>query len=323
MWLMAIGAASIVLSAQAAPLRLVSTAWSPFTNEPGQPRFASDLVDAALDRVGIKTETTIVDPIAFTPELLGGRFDGSAAAWEDSQRKLVLAFSDPYLENRLILIGRKGTDVSAKTLSALVGKRLGIVGGYSYGAIAGTGPAFIRSQSEEDSLALLLQSQVDYVLMDDLVVQYLLNNFAKDAQQRLALGSTPLITRRLYFVVRRSRPDADSIINRFNSQLRGMIADRTYHKLLHVAWLKADINGDGIPEYIPATDQVGKTPPPPDHVYTLITTSTPDKTTEKKRFYVGGNIYNDWASVPDRYKVYREDQPDPRRSTASIFTFSW
>src|SRR5262249_31127720 len=147
------------------------------------PRFASDLVDAALDRVGIKTETTIVDPIAFTPELLGGRFDGSAAAWEDSQRKLVLAFSDPYLENRLILIGRKGTDVSAKTLSALVGKRLGIVGGYSYGAIAGTGPAFIRSQSEEDSLALLLQSQVDYVLMDDLVVQYLLNNFAKDAQQ--------------------------------------------------------------------------------------------------------------------------------------------
>ena len=34
-------------------LRLVSTAWPPFTNAPGQPRFALDLVDEALRRVGI------------------------------------------------------------------------------------------------------------------------------------------------------------------------------------------------------------------------------------------------------------------------------
>jgi polar amino acid transport system substrate-binding protein len=321
MWLIAIGTASIVLSAQAEPLRLVSTAWSPFTNEAGLPRFATDLVDAALDRVGMKTTTTIVDPMAFTPELLGGHYDGSAAAWKDNQRSLVLAFSDPYLENRLILIGRKGADVSAKTLRALIGKRVAIVGGYSYGAIEGTGPSFIRSQGEEDSLTLLLQSQVDYALMDELVVQYLLDNYAKNAQERLALGSTPLVTRPLYFVIRRSRPDADSIINRFNAQLRGMIADRTYHKLLHVAWLRADINGDGIAEYIPASDQVGTAPP--DHVYTLISTPTSSKPTESKRFYVGGNIYNDWAAVPDRYKIYKADEPDPRRSTASIFTFTW
>ena len=37
-------------SPQAVPLRLISTSWTPFTNEAGQPRFALDLVEAALGR---------------------------------------------------------------------------------------------------------------------------------------------------------------------------------------------------------------------------------------------------------------------------------
>ena len=84
--LFSIAVAVKVLSAQILPLQLVSTAWSPFTNETGHPRFATDLVDAALDRVGIKTKTTIVEPAAFTPALLTGPYDGSAAAWRDAQR---------------------------------------------------------------------------------------------------------------------------------------------------------------------------------------------------------------------------------------------
>ena len=53
-------AGSVVMSAQTPPLTLVSTAWSPFTNEPGQPRFALDLVEAALGRFGATAKTTIV-----------------------------------------------------------------------------------------------------------------------------------------------------------------------------------------------------------------------------------------------------------------------
>jgi len=42
-----------------------------------------------------------------------------------------------------------------------------------------------------------------------------------------------------------------------------------------------------------------------------------------QRFYVGGNIYETWASVPNRYKVEDPNFPDPSRSTASIFKFTW
>ena len=115
----------------------------------------------------------------------------------------------------------------------------------------------MRSDSEEDSLARLLKSSVDYTLMDDLVVQYIVSNYPKESETRLQIGTTTLLKRELYLAIRRTRPDAESIVTRFNAQLSGMIADRTYHRLLHVDWIRADIDGDGVAEYVPASDRTG------------------------------------------------------------------
>jgi len=155
--------------------------------------------------------------------------------------------------------------------------------------------------------------------MDDLVVQYIVSNYPTESGARLAIGSTPLVTRPLHLAIRRTRPDAQSIINRFNAQIRGMIADRTYHRLLHVDWIRADVDGDGVSEYIPATDQPGREEP--KRVYLLFT--PPSESVTKPGFYVGGNIYTDWASVPEAYRNLNAQHPDSSRSTASIFKFSW
>jgi polar amino acid transport system substrate-binding protein len=323
-FLVIIVATSFAASAQTNQLRLVSTAWPPFTNQAGQPRFALDLVEAAFGRIGLSANTTIVDAAQFTSSLLNGPFDGSAAAWKDPERERVLLFSQAYLENRLILVARRGGDVSATSLGALKGKRIAIVEGYSYGeAVDNAGPIFVRSRSEEDSLKRLLASEVDYSLMDDLVVQYIVSNYATEARTRLQVGTTPLVTRALYFAVRRTRPDAESIINRFNSQLRNMIADRTYHRLLHVDWIRADVDGDGLAENVPQSDQPGRLEP--SRTYTLFSNEQPTSASlsTSQRFYFGGTTYNSWAAVPDRYKVDDPLHKDPSRSVVPIFKFSW
>ena len=324
--LLTLAALSLALSGQTAQLRLVSTAWSPFTNEQGQPRFALDLVEAGLGRIGVKTSTTIVDASQFTSALLSGPFDGSAAAWKDAEREKALLFSQPYLENRLMLVARRGGDVSAATVADLKGKRVAIVEGYAYGeAIDQSGAAVVRSRSEEDSLKLLLDSKVDYTLMDELVVQYILNNYADEARTRLQIGATPLVKRQLHLVVRRSVPDAESIINRFNAQLRGMIADRTYHRLLHLEWIEADVDGDGRVEFVPKSDRPGAAEP--KQAYSLFTTEpspTPTPTPKNQgRFLLGGSVYDGWTTVPDKFKVDDPKQPDPNKSTAFIFRFAW
>jgi polar amino acid transport system substrate-binding protein len=315
-WLMAAG--------QTTQLRLVSTIWPPFTNNSGQPRFALDLVEEGTRRIGVTTTTAFVEAAKFTPALLTGAFDGSAAAWKDAERERVLLFSQPYLENRLILVARRGGDVSAKALAELKGKRIAIVEGYAYGDTIDTaGPTFVRSRGEEDSLALLLKSAVDYTLMDELVVEYIVDHHPEEARTRLQFGARPLITRQLFFAVRRTLPDAQSIIDRFNGQLRAMITDHTYHKLLHVAWISVDVDGDGQMEYVPDSDKAG--PKPPERAYLLFSPDQPASAPAEppKRFMMGGNIYTSWATVPDQFKGYDSNRPDPARSTASIFTFRW
>jgi polar amino acid transport system substrate-binding protein len=308
------------------PLRLVSTVWPPFTNAAGEARFALDLVGEALKRIGVTSQTTFVEDTSFTASLLTGAYDGSAAAWKDAERERVLVFSEPYLENRLILVGRRGSDVTATTLAALTGKRVVVVGGYSYGDAvkAGPGPTFLLSRSEEDSLARLLAGDADYTLMDELVVQYIVRNHTQQARDRLQVGATPLIRRSLHLAIRRERPDAVSVIDRFNAELRRMVADRTYHRLLHVDWLRADVDGDGRPELVSRSDQAGLAPPTATYDLFLSTPAKPAAPTPSgPRFYLGGNIYENWASVPKNYKVPESNWNDPDRSTASIFKFTW
>ena len=296
-FVLSILAASLAVSTQNRQLRLVSTAWPPFTNAPGQPRFALDLVENAFGRIGLSASTAIVEAAEFTQALLEGPFDGSGAAWRDPGRERVLFFSQPYLENRLILVGRRGDDVSATTVASLKGKRVAIVEGYSYGdTLDDSGPTFVRSRSEEDSLRMLLSSAVDYTLVDELVVQYIVSNYANEARTRLQVGTTPLVTRQLYLAVRRSLPDAESIVNRFNAQLRGMIADRTYHRLLHVEWIRADVDGDGLAENVPQSDQPGRLEPSSSYLLFSTEQSKPEPRTTPQRFYIGGSTYDGWAA---------------------------
>jgi len=180
-----------------------------------------------------------------------------------------------------------------------------------------------RDRQQQDSLTQLLTGAVDYALMDDIVVQYIVNHHSEQAGTKLQLGSTSLITRPLYLAVRRSHPDAQSIVDRFNAQLRALITDRTYHRLLHVSWIRADVDGDGFAEYIAQSDSSG--PSEPDRAYTLF--SGPEVTSpaqsRQKRYLFGGAIYNDWSAVPEKYKNYDPQRPDPNIATAPIYKFSW
>jgi hypothetical protein len=255
--------------------------------------------------------------------MIAGEFDGSAALWKDEARERALIYSQPYLQNRLILVGRKGSDVSAKTIAGLAGKRLALVEGYAYGdKLKGpNGPTYVPSLSEEDSLRKLLDGSADYTLMDELVVEYLLKNFSEEARSKLAFGSEPLLLRTLHFAVNRKVRDAQWIIDHFNAEMIKMVEDRSYNRLLQLDWIVADVDGDGLAEYVPRDDKVGTTPP--DHSYTLFTDRPTASDPGSPRFYVGGKVYPTWSSVPDGYKANRPPGTFTEGSQFTIFTFKF
>ena len=181
---LALGAASLSgQSAPAAPLQFVSTPWPPFTNAAGQPRFALESRRGRARPHRAHRDDDHRRAAQFTPALLSDGYDGSAAAWRDADREQFLLFSQPYLENRLVLVGRRGENVAATSLADLKGRRIALVGGYAYGdASARRDMIPVRASSEEDGLSLVLASKADYVLMDELVVQYILENHPNEAK---------------------------------------------------------------------------------------------------------------------------------------------
>ncbi len=308
------------------PLRLVTTTWSPFAGAPGKPRFALDLVETALERMGIGADTVVMDEERLSSVLLTGAFDGSAAVWQNEARDGAMIYSRPYLENRLILVGRAGSDVSAASLAGLAGTKVALFAGLAYAHVAEIegGPEYVRAKSDEDGVARLLDGEVDYALLDDLVVQYLIANHGDEARTRLVFGSTPLLTRSLHLAVNRTLPGADAIITRFDAEMRAMMADRTIHGLLGLDWIRTDVDGDGLGEYVSHGDRTG--PDPPTHFYELFLSDRPAMGPGMaRRYFLDGNVYEDWSAVPDRYKAQDAGGagPNPNPRTAGSFSFTW
>ncbi len=295
-------------------LRLGSDVWPPFTNYADKPRVAIELVHRALKRTGVDAVTRIQTGFdEITHRLERGELDGSPAIWRSPDRERYLLYSKPYLENRLILVGKQGSDLSARVWSDLKWKRVAIVEGYAYGSELETAgdPVFVAGRSVSENLQKLLLDEVDYVLAEELLVSNLFRQNSR-ARELLAAGRTPLLTRRLHFAVRKDYPSAQDIIDRFNGEILRMVYDGSFNRILRVDWLRADIDGDGSSELILRGKRAGIRPP--DDSYDLFASPGPRGEADDKesgKFVIEGETYTGWESIPEEYKASRSADETP------------
>lgn len=284
-------------------IQLVSDIWPPFTDEEGKTAFALDLVEEALKRSGIKADISIKDWSVALKGIKEGDFDGSAAIWKTAERQQWMLYSEAFLENRLILVGRTGTNVSAKSLSELNGKKIGLAGGYAYGPEVDSlkGVEIILGVNDQDNLKKLLEGEIDYMLVDDLLIEYLLTYQRKDVEAYLEIGQKPMLSRTLHFAVRQDIEQADYFVEQFNKQILAMVGDGTYNRILNINWIRTDLDGDGNLELVLMGDQAGISPPRGYDVNsgsTIMAPAQPDT-----NYVIDGKIYNGWQNVPGQYKV--------------------
>lgn len=315
------------LPKEPAPLRLVSDPWPPFTGEEGAARVAIDLVQTALGRVGHPASSTILGSgfAQVIERIRKGEFDGSAALWMTPEREAILHFSKPYLENRLVLVGREGSPVDAKSVAELVGKRVAIVTAYAYGGVldAVVGPELVPGASDLANIRKLLDGEVDYVLADELLIYDLFSTQATEAEAALEVGRFPLVSRGLHFALRKDLAGSQEIIERFDKEIRSMIADGAYHRALAVDWIWADIDGDGVSELVLGGTQAGVNAPEDAYDVLLADRGVSGDEEDKKEshYVVEGVVYDDWEGVPDRYKVDIDRTRDPIDPTITLFRF--
>ncbi len=286
--------------AQATSLTMASDVWQPFTDEFQKTRFAIDLVHSALGRAGIKPKTEILESWTVPADLKAGKYDGCGAMWYSDERAEFLLFSEPYLENRLILIGQKGSKVDVDSLSELAGKKLILVKGYAYGNILDSAQGVLigYGANDIDNIVAVLNGHADYALVDELLLSHLAKEHNTKPEEKVAVGSKPLAVNPLYLAIRKDIPGAQAIITSFNKQIRIMLADGSYNRILRLSSIRADVDGDGITELVLGGEKVGPQASVTAYDYSY-TDRTMDKVENRKRYWINGKLYEDWDNVPD------------------------
>jgi len=283
-------------------LQLCSDVWSPYTDEQGKPRLALDLVHEALRRVGVTATTRMTEAGGLLPALQAHQFDGSAALWKSPDREEYLLYSEPYLQNRLVLLGRVDGNVGAQSLSELRGQRLGLVATYSYGPQVADlkDVKIVYGSSEAENLQKLLKGEVDYMLVEELLVYHLFQSGGKKAKTLLKAGTKSLVTRGLFLALQKDVPGAQEILRLFNEQVRQLVLDGTYNRVLNVSWLGSDTDHDGQTELVLSGTAAGTAPPEQHYqLFGSVSQTAP-------RFVIQGQTYQDWQSVPQQYKVSQQ-----------------
>lgn len=294
-----------VLSAAAPPpLRLASDVWPPFTDAEDKPHEAIDLVKMALLRGGVESATTILTWSDVMKQIEQGKLDGSPAMWRTPEREKFLLFSKPYLENRLVLVARKGDNVSFPSIGQLAGKRLALTKDYGYGDAVKKAPSvtIVYRDNDAECLRAVLAKQADYLLLDELMVRHLFEFYAVKAKELISAGTIPIVKYPLHLAVRKDYPGARQILDNFDRNIPRMMADGTYNVLLHVPWIRTDVNGDGVAELIGSkqmTGQGGGDPVKTQGDYPVfIPESGPTNMTRAPPSYViDGKTYNNWGDA--------------------------
>ena len=112
------------------------------------------------------------------------------------------------------------------------------------------------------------------------------------------MGSEAIIVQPLYLAILKSIPDAESIIGSFNSSIQEMMADGTYNEILELNWIQYDVDGDGVLELVLNGENAGEEPPV--NYYALM--SSTGLSNPSNRYYINGNMYDGWNSVPEKFK---------------------
>ncbi len=294
---------AVAAAAKPTPLRLVSDVWPPFTDVEGKPHEALDLVKAALLRGGVPSKSTIMPWGDAMAALEQGKADGSAAMWKTPEREKYLLYSRPYLENRLLLVTRKGESIAFSSVNQLAGKRLALTKGYGYGDAVTKAPKveIVYRDNDTECLRAVLAKQADYLLLDELLVRHLYEYYSEKANSLIVPGVVPIVRYPLHFVLRKDYPGAEKLIADFNRNVERMMQDGTYNDILHVPWISTDLNGDGIPEYVTTKKAAPKNGGDPSKNFAgypvFHPETTPPNMSRSPGYVIDGKTYDTWGDA--------------------------
>lgn len=227
------GLLAVASTANARELRLVASVWEPYVSASMERNgVAPALVRAALRRAGYRVQLYIDDWPRSLTATEAGDFDGIVSLWYTAERGEALAFSEPFIVNRLQFMKRAADDIQLRRREDFVGLRVGVVEDFAYSEqqYDTSGIDIVSGGSVGANVQRLLDGELDLVLGDQLVLHYEADQ--RRAAKRVEVLPLVLESRALHLAISRKRPDYAEIVTAFDKNIAAMKADGTYNSML-------------------------------------------------------------------------------------------
>jgi polar amino acid transport system substrate-binding protein len=161
-------------------------------------------------------------------------FDLLLGTWWTEERTKFLNFSDPYLNNSVKFIKKKGNSFEYAGLESLKDKSVGVVRGYGYNDDFLNSKAFRKPDAKDfiANIRKLAAGRIDLTLEDELVAKAVIAKKAPELLDKIEFCDLPLSSNALHVTSGLSNSKHKQLIDAFNKGLAEIKANGVYDKII-------------------------------------------------------------------------------------------
>lgn len=231
--LLALGACASFF-VQAATITAAQDPWAPFVQkDKSNPGVSVEILMEAFKTQGHQVDFKIMPWTRALNEVKEGRVDVLVATWYTTERTAFLKYSDPYLENSLKFIKRRGDDFEYNGMESLTGKTVGIIRNYGYGDEFLGASNFKKPEANDlvSNAKKLMAKRIDLTLEDELVAKSTLSGAGMNLAD-FDFTSNALSVNPLHVTSGLANPNSAMYIEAFNKGLAEIKSNGTFDSIL-------------------------------------------------------------------------------------------
>tara|TARA_Y100001956_G_scaffold79040_1_gene91639 strand:- start:2381 stop:3109 length:729 start_codon:yes stop_codon:yes gene_type:complete len=218
----------------AATITAAQDPWAPFVQkDKANPGVSVEIITEAFKTQGHSVEFKIMPWTRALNEVKSGKVDVLVATWFTNERTSYLKYSDPYLENSLKFIKRKGDGFEYNGMDSLSGKTVGIIRNYGYGDEFLAAKNFKKPEANDlvANAKKLMAKRIDLTLEDELVAKSTLSGAGMNLAD-FEFTSNALSVNPLHVTVGLANPKHMQYIEAFNKGLAEIRSNGTFDSIL-------------------------------------------------------------------------------------------
>ena len=218
-----------------AALNIAVSNWAPYKSaELPENGIVVDIVNKALARAGYRTRIIFAPWKRSLKGAIDGIYDVVPAIWWTEERARHLAFSDPVITSRIVIISRADADFTFNGLEDLRGKVVGTASGWAYPE-AFEDADFIIKEPVKDldtNLRKLIFGRIQLAIGEEIAVRYAVHTKFKDSENVFRYSQSSLRDSDLHVAFSKKLAGYRVVIRKFNAALESMRGDGTLNSIL-------------------------------------------------------------------------------------------